>query len=121
MKKAGLSSIPIAVVLLAVGAIAEAQQPGKIPRIGLLLVSTPSATAHLVEAFRQGLRQRGYVEGQNITTSNPVTFLPGRARLATKPSAIGSPVAVITMGIVRVACWAADINDSVSRIERKAA
>ena len=36
MKKAGLSSILIAVVLLAAGVIAEAQQPKKVPRIGYL-------------------------------------------------------------------------------------
>ena len=36
MKNAGLSSVLIAVVLLAVGAIADAQQPKKVPRIGYL-------------------------------------------------------------------------------------
>jgi len=45
--------------------IAEAQQSGKIPRIGLLFVgdSSPSST---MDAFRQGLRDLGYVEGKNI-------------------------------------------------------
>ena len=36
MKKAGLSSILVAVMLLALGVIAEAQQPKKVPRIGYL-------------------------------------------------------------------------------------
>src|SRR5215467_16343175 len=39
---------------------------------------------------------------------NPVTLPPGRARLATKPAATGSPMLVITMGIVVVALLAAN-------------
>jgi putative ABC transport system substrate-binding protein len=44
----------------------EAQSAGKIPRIGVLFASTPAATSHLVDGFRQGLREHGYVEGQHI-------------------------------------------------------
>jgi hypothetical protein len=40
MKRAGVPSILVAVVLLALGEIAEAQQTGKIPRIGSLDTST---------------------------------------------------------------------------------
>jgi putative ABC transport system substrate-binding protein len=43
-----------------------AQQTDKIARIGYLGAFTPSAGASLLEAFRQGLREFGYVEGQNI-------------------------------------------------------
>ena len=46
--------------------LADAQQPGKIPRIGILPPGPISERAHLWEAFRQGLRELGYVEGQNI-------------------------------------------------------
>jgi putative ABC transport system substrate-binding protein len=46
--------------------LAEAQQPTKIPRIGFLLGVSPSAMAPRVEAFRQGLRELGYVEGKTI-------------------------------------------------------
>jgi putative tryptophan/tyrosine transport system substrate-binding protein len=67
MKKASLSSILIAAVLLAVGVIAEAQQPKKIPRIGYLAGASSSAIGFRTEAFRQGLRELGYVEGKNIT------------------------------------------------------
>jgi putative tryptophan/tyrosine transport system substrate-binding protein len=42
---------------------AEAQQPKKIPRIGFLSFGSPSV---LIEAFRLGLRELGYVEGKNI-------------------------------------------------------
>src|SRR6266576_27370 len=66
MKKAGLLSILFAVVLLAVAVIAEAQQAKKVPRIGFLAAATPATAADLVEAFKQGLREHGYVEGQNV-------------------------------------------------------
>jgi putative ABC transport system substrate-binding protein len=44
---------------------AEAQQ-SKIAKIGVLVPSNPGATGHLLEAFRQGLREHGYVEGKNF-------------------------------------------------------
>ena len=47
-------------------AIAEAQQPGKIARIGWLAAGSPSGVEPLTGAFRQGLRQLGYVEGKNF-------------------------------------------------------
>ncbi len=48
------------------GARAEAQQPTKVPRIGFQGAAFPSAIAARTEAFRQGLRELGYVEGKNI-------------------------------------------------------
>jgi putative ABC transport system substrate-binding protein len=45
---------------------AEAQQPKKVPRIGYLSVTSRSTNPGRVEAFRQGLRELGYVEGKNI-------------------------------------------------------
>jgi len=62
-----LRSLTLALLLglLAVPLAAEAQQrAGKVPRIGVL-TSTPMTTV-LQEAFRQGLRDHGYVEGENI-------------------------------------------------------
>ena len=61
-QKADLSSILIAVVLLAVGVIAEAQQAEKVFRIGYL----GSSGSGPPRAFRQGLRDLGYVESKNI-------------------------------------------------------
>jgi putative tryptophan/tyrosine transport system substrate-binding protein len=47
--------------------LAAKAQPGTgVPRVGILFPSPLSATSHLLEAFRQGLRELGYVEGQNI-------------------------------------------------------
>ncbi len=56
----------LATVLLTTVSFAEAQQPKKIAKIGYLIPSTPAATAHLIEAFRQGLRELGYVEGKTF-------------------------------------------------------
>src|SRR5207344_399799 len=47
-------------------AFTQAQQPKKIPRIGYLSAGNPAAVAARTEAFRQGLRDLGYVEGKNI-------------------------------------------------------
>src|SRR5262244_3872407 len=46
---------------------AEAQQTGKVARIGYLAVNSPSLDKQLIEAFQQGLRGLGWVNGQNIT------------------------------------------------------
>src|SRR6266545_3790748 len=48
------------------GAVAQAQQPKKVPRIGFLAGVSPSTISARTEAFRQGLRELGYVEGKNI-------------------------------------------------------
>ena len=45
----------------------EAQPAARIPTVGLLLPTTPASSAHLVEAFRQGLRELGDVEGNTFT------------------------------------------------------
>jgi putative ABC transport system substrate-binding protein len=48
-------------------AVSDAQQPGKIFRIGFLDPSTASGTAILVDAFGQELRKLGWIEGKNIS------------------------------------------------------
>src|ERR1700752_4233183 len=60
-------SLALSAMLLTVNFLAEAQQPARIFRIGIL-VSGASASVSLprVEAFRQRLRELGYVEGKNI-------------------------------------------------------
>jgi len=62
MKHAGVSLILVAVMLLAVGVIAEAQQAGKIPWIGYLAGSGSGPSP----AFIQGLHNLDYIEGKNI-------------------------------------------------------
>jgi len=58
-----LFSILLVVAVAFLGAIAQAQQPAKVPPIGYL-ASFIASSRH--EAFRQGLRELGYVEGKNI-------------------------------------------------------
>ena len=56
----------LATVLLTTAPPVDAQQPTKVPRIGYLSSDSPSTIAVRIEAFRQGLRELGYVEGKNI-------------------------------------------------------
>jgi putative ABC transport system substrate-binding protein len=53
-------------MLFALCSVAEAQQATKVPLVGFLSESPLSAIAARTEAFRQGLRERGYLEGKNI-------------------------------------------------------
>jgi ABC-type uncharacterized transport system substrate-binding protein len=66
LKKTVLGSILFAGALLAVAVTVEAQQPIKIPVIGYLSSAFPSGDLRFDEAFRQGLRDLGYTDGQNI-------------------------------------------------------
>src|SRR5215471_8153295 len=59
-----------AAALLSNASFVGAQQPKKVPRIGVLHSGSPSSTAAQRDAFRQGLRELGYIEGQNITVEN---------------------------------------------------
>ena len=56
----------ILVTLAPCGVVALAQQAAKIPRIGYLAATSLSTNPARIEAFRQGLRELGYVEGKNI-------------------------------------------------------
>jgi len=56
----------LALGLLAASVPAEAQQEGKIPRIGYLSTRSAEEQKSLLAAFRQGLRELGYFEGKNI-------------------------------------------------------
>jgi putative ABC transport system substrate-binding protein len=66
LKKVVLLSILVVVIQHAVGVIANAQQTGKVFRIGFLDSSTASGMAGLLEAFRQELSKLGWIEGKNI-------------------------------------------------------
>jgi putative ABC transport system substrate-binding protein len=66
MKRAAVPSILVAVVLLALGVTVEAQQPKKVPRIGYLSPTDPATESARSEGIQLALRERGYIEGQNI-------------------------------------------------------
>jgi putative ABC transport system substrate-binding protein len=66
MKKASAPSILVAMMLLAVGVTAQAQQPGKVPRLGYLSNADAATDSDRAEGIRLALRELGYIEGQNI-------------------------------------------------------
>ena len=77
-------SLALCAMLFAPCYSASAQQPTKIPRIGYLAASSLSTNAARIEAFRQGLRELGYVEGKNIliewrSSEGKADRLPGLA------------------------------------------
>jgi putative ABC transport system substrate-binding protein len=61
-----LRLIVIIATMVQCGTVAQAQQGSKIPTIGFLVSGTPSELSPRIDAFRQGLRALGYVEGKNI-------------------------------------------------------
>jgi putative ABC transport system substrate-binding protein len=76
---------------------ARAQQPARVPRIGFLHYGSPGPSPE-VDAFRQGLRELGYIEGQNLTieyrfASGRVERLPELAAelVNLKPDVIVTP------------------------------
>jgi ABC-type uncharacterized transport system substrate-binding protein len=66
MKKASAPSILVAMMLLAVAVIAEAQQTRSVTRIGYLSSVNPANESARAEGIRLALHERGYIEGQNI-------------------------------------------------------
>jgi len=60
-------TVVLAFGLFAAPLVAEGQQTGKAPRIGYLGNGTPTTERSLLEAFRQGLRELGWIEGQTVT------------------------------------------------------
>ena len=63
--KAKILVYALPALILATIHLAEAQQPTKVPRIGISRMATPPNLS-AARAFRQGLRELGYVEGKNI-------------------------------------------------------
>jgi len=61
-----LFSIPLVVAVVVVAALAQAQQPKKVPRIGFLGLPSASSFGKQMEALRAGLRDLGYLEGKNV-------------------------------------------------------
>jgi putative tryptophan/tyrosine transport system substrate-binding protein len=68
----------------------------RIPRIGYLSGATPADGEHLVEAFKQGLRELGYVEGKTYVLE--VRNSEGRSERFSKLAHVGRKVDVIVTG-----------------------
>jgi len=76
LMRKGFFGLALSALLLVLSVSAEAQQPAKLPRIGYVdLGGNPNNPGPNVEAFRQGLRALGYIEGKNILTE--YRFLDG--------------------------------------------
>ena len=76
--------VALCALLIAPRVSVEAQQPKKIPRVGFLIASSAAEQHVRLEAFRQGLRELGYVEGKNInvelrSSEGKADLLPGAA------------------------------------------
>jgi ABC-type uncharacterized transport system substrate-binding protein len=65
-RRGKLVNVALATLLFALSSSAEAQQSTKIYRIGYLTAASLSDIADRAQAFRQGLRELGYVEGKNL-------------------------------------------------------
>src|SRR5881397_1589550 len=79
LKLVGIVALGVAFVLC--GAVAEAQQPTKVTRIGFLDASTASGSAVLVVAFRQEMSKLGWIEGKNISIEYQFAESKGPSRL----------------------------------------
>src|SRR5262245_8807996 len=66
MKKPAFSSILVATLVLVLGVATDAQQTGKVFRIGILDPTTASGSAVSWEALRQELSKLGWIKGKNI-------------------------------------------------------
>ena len=64
--RSNIKRLTLCALVFALTLPVAAQQPTKIPRIGIVTAQPLSAVAARHEAFRQGLRELGYVEGKNI-------------------------------------------------------
>jgi len=78
----------LATVLLGAVSFANAQQPAKVPRIGFLVAGPLSSYVTRIEAFQQGLRDLGYVEGKNIV----IEYRYGQGKLDLLPSLVNELV-----------------------------
>jgi len=70
---------------LATPLAAEAQQAGKVYRLGLLQPIPNTPGVNYTEAVRQGLRDHGYFEGQNLVIEHRMSSAPGESRPLGRP------------------------------------
>src|SRR5262245_32959751 len=76
-----ITVLALSAVLVALSVPVEAQQAGKIFRIGFLDNSTASGSAVLLDAFRQELSKLGWIEGKNIAIEYRFAESKGAERL----------------------------------------
>ena len=101
-------AVALALVVLALPIHLDAQAAPKVTKIGLLTPSSPAGSGHLVEAFRQGLRELGHVEGKTFVVEarygdGRSERLPELARglVSLKPDVIVTSTDVATAAVKR--------------------
>jgi putative ABC transport system substrate-binding protein len=65
--KQSILGFALCATLCALCASVEAQQSRKVPRLGVLMTVSASSASRRLEAFQQGLRELGYIEGKTIS------------------------------------------------------
>src|SRR2546422_1033677 len=61
-----IATVLVLMLVLCLGSFVADAQQSTVPRVGFLAGGSPPAFQHLIEAFRQGMRERGYIDGQNF-------------------------------------------------------
>src|SRR3989441_9621673 len=61
-----IATVLVLMLVLCLGSFVAGAQQSTVPRVGFLAGGSPPAFQHLIEAFRQGMRERGYIDGQNF-------------------------------------------------------
>jgi putative ABC transport system substrate-binding protein len=110
-------TLALGVLLLTLSFSAEAQQTGKIFRIGILDPSTASGSAVLLEAFRQELTKLGWIEGKTIIVEYRFGENKGSERLvelAAELVRLKVDLIVATAGAMVLAAKAASLNSSLT-------
>jgi len=94
----------MATIVLTTASCAEPQQPKKVPRLGYLSSSDPASETTSSEAIRLALRERGYIEGQNIATEYRYTEgnLDRAAQLAAELVRLKVDIIVVAGGVVPI-------------------
>ena len=100
--------------LLAAPFAAEAQQPGKVYRVGILTnKASDPAEARLWQAFRSGLRERGWIEGQNIL----IEFRAAEGNTARLPELAADLVRLkVDLIVARASIWVQPAKEATSSI-----
>src|SRR3989441_1489531 len=93
-----IAPVLVLMLLLCLGSLLADAQQSTVPRVGFLAGGSPPAFQHFIEAFRQGMRERGYIDGQNFVleiraAEGRFDRLPGLAA-----DLVRSKVAVILVG-----------------------
>jgi ABC-type uncharacterized transport system substrate-binding protein len=109
-----LAAIAAALVLFSAPFAVEAQQPGKVYRVGVLTnKASDPAEARLWQAFRSGLRERGWIEGQNIL----IEFRAAEGNTARAPELAADLVRVnVDLIVARTSIWVQAAKAATSTI-----